>query len=95
MTQQMFPILLHWSHARRSEWERLGCPSEVPWSFVEQHEQQALRNHSQTLHRLAERGGLSPCEMVAVVEDREWESMSDAAAIERLRDLLARHLCTP
>ena len=39
----------------------------MPWEFVAPHEQQALQNHKQTLARLAERGGLSPGELVAVV----------------------------
>ena len=35
-------------------------------------EQQANRNHGQTLARLAERGGLSPDEALAIVERRDW-----------------------
>jgi hypothetical protein len=42
----------------------------IPWSLIEPHERQAERNQSQTLKRLAERGGLSPCEAVAVIEGR-------------------------
>lgn len=47
----------------------------VPLTFVLPHEQQARKNHSQTLRRLAERGGLDPTELAAVLEDREWRSM--------------------
>lgn len=52
----------------------------VPMDFVEPHEQQAQRNHSQSLKRLAERGGLSPCELLAVIEDRDWRKIGDAEA---------------
>lgn len=41
----------------------------VPWAFVAQHERQAQHNHSQSLTRLAERGGLTFCELLAVVTD--------------------------
>lgn len=52
----------------------------VPWNFVAPHEAQAQRNHSQTLNRLKDRGGLSPSELLAVLEDRDWKKMSDAEA---------------
>jgi len=42
----------------------------VPWAFVVPHEPQCQRNHSQTLRRLLERGGLDPSELLAVLEDR-------------------------
>jgi hypothetical protein len=38
-------------------------------------EQQAQRNHGQTLTRLKERGGLSPCEVLAIAEHRVWKMM--------------------
>jgi hypothetical protein len=46
--------------------------------------EQAVKNHSQTLNRLAERGGVSPDEAVALMEERRWESMSRAEALKRL-----------
>lgn len=48
-----------------------GRPT-VPWSFVAPHEKQAQTNHSQTLQRLHERGGLGWDEMLAVVTNRKW-----------------------
>lgn len=44
----------------------MGGPS-VPWEVMLPHENQAQKNHGQTLHRLAERGGLGPHEAWAVV----------------------------
>jgi|HubBroStandDraft_1064217.scaffolds.fasta_scaffold96467_2 hypothetical protein len=56
-----------------------GCkyaPDSVPWSWVAPHNEQAERNHSQTLERLAERGGLGISELLAVVENRRYRSMT-------------------
>lgn len=61
----------------------------IPWSLIAPHEEQAERNHRQSLERLAERGGLSPCEAVAVLEDRPWRAMPPGAAATRLRELIS------
>jgi hypothetical protein len=56
-----FPALTGQSRlpqAVRDRW-----PRSVPWTFVETFREQAEDNHSQTLVRLAERGGLGPDEM--------------------------------
>lgn len=67
--------------------ERLGCPRDVSWEIVVPHEEQAHRNHGQSLARLAERGGLSPAELLAVLEDRAW-TPGDVVAVPRLLVLL-------
>ena len=59
---KMFPVMAGEKFALRS----------VPWALVEPHEKQAWKNHGQTLERLAERGGLDPTELLAVLEDRRW-----------------------
>lgn len=61
----------------------------IRWSVIAGHEQQAMKNHYQTLERLAERGGLSPCEAVAIIEDRKWHRMDKKAAEDRLMELCA------
>lgn len=48
----------------------LGSSETLPWSVIEPHEKQARENHSQTLRRLAERGGLSWTEALLVLNDR-------------------------
>lgn len=53
----------------------------IPWAMIAPHEAQALRNHDQTLERLAQRGGLSPEEAVAVLEDRKWRAMPHADGV--------------
>ena len=60
-------------------WERHPhWPKQIPWSFVEPHNAQAIINHGQSLEKLASRGGLDLTEIAAVVEDRPWRHMSDA-----------------
>jgi hypothetical protein len=82
MADEMFPILGHYGKYPE------GCPSSIPWAVIAPHEEQARRNHGQTLQRLAERGGLSPAEAVAVLTDQPWRSMPDgpevAAELNRL-----------
>ena len=62
----------------------------IPWSEIEPHRDQAKKNHWQTLEQLAERGGLDPVEMFAVMNDIPWSfrlgKMSDCHAIEWLRE---------
>lgn len=47
-------------------------PAFVPWRFVAPHDERARRNHSQSLARLSERGGLDVKELLAVLEDRPY-----------------------
>lgn len=45
----------------------------IPLDIIKPHENQAILNHSQTLERLAERGGLGWIEALCVLEDREYD----------------------
>ena len=65
----------------------LELPQTVSWELISKHEVQAMRNHGQTLRRLAERGGLCPSELVAVLEDRPWKSMLFEDSLRRLAEL--------
>lgn len=47
--------------------------SSIPWEVIQPHEEQALKNHRQTLERLAERGGLDYTEAYAVLNDKDYE----------------------
>lgn len=66
----------------------------IPWEMIEPHEKQAYSNHSQTLERLAERGGLSPCEAVAILEDRRWHKMDQEKANAILASKVAMFIDT-
>jgi len=62
-------------------------PREIPWALIQPHERQAQKNHDQTLERLAERGGLSLQEMVAVLDGLGWNlvrKMEDDQAVVRI-----------
>lgn len=49
--------------------------NRIPFAMIAPHEAQAEANHWQSLERLAERGGLSACEAIAILEDRKWRHM--------------------
>lgn len=53
----------------------------IPWAMISPHELQAKANHcGQDLAKLASRGGLSPCEALAILDDRKWSQMDDHEA---------------
>lgn len=43
----------------------------IPWKFIEPHEPWAIKNHGQTLERLAQRGGMSWGEILAVLSHKK------------------------
>jgi hypothetical protein len=63
-----------------------GCDVEVPFDLLD--EDTAKRNHSQSLDRLAERGGLCASEMLAVMDKRSWHKMNEAVAMLELKKRL-------
>lgn len=66
-----------------------SCPNQIPWALIAPHNKQAQINHcGQTLERLKERGGLSPCEAIAVIEDRKWEQIKYEDSVARLKQLV-------
>lgn len=81
---RMFPIM------------RGGLKSTmIPWAMIAPHEKQAQLNHDQTLERLAERGGLSHCEAIAVLEGRDWFPMENESAEAQLELLRKQYEETP
>ena len=89
MAGAVFKVLKDGGREQRRYLTALGCPDFVAWSLVAPHAKQAMTNHGQTLERLDERGGLSPCELVAVLEDRKWKPMPTAEAVGRVLLLIA------
>ena len=84
-----FPVLWQGPRLYLAELERLACPRSVLWWLVQQHATQAMRNHGgQSLERLAERGGLGPDELCAVLEDRPWTPMTVVDQVLILHDLV-------
>ena len=66
----------------------------VDWQLVADHGGQANTNHGQTVARLAERGGLSWCELFAVLHNRRWEKMDANDAMIACRALETRYLAS-
>jgi hypothetical protein len=67
-----------------------NCIARVPWAFIAPHEGQAQRNHSQTLDRLAQRGGLDPDEALRVISRRKlFDGPPDPQAEAKLMQALA------
>lgn len=66
---RMFPIQTSHEHAVPDQLK------SIPWDMIAPHEAQALRNHcDQNLERLAQRCGLSACEAVAVLENKDYRT---------------------
>lgn len=89
MATKPFPILIAFGSIE--EFRAAGGPllvCNIPWALIGPHAAQAKANHQQTLERLAERGGLSACEALAVLEDREWRAMPRLEAHAKLARLV-------
>jgi hypothetical protein len=53
-----------------------GGPA-IPWSVISPFEDQAQRNHDQSLQRLAERGGLGPEEAISVLTNTRYGAWAE------------------
>lgn len=69
-----------------------GDGAKIDYQLVADHAEQARANHYQTVARLAERGGLSWCELYAVLHNRKWEKIETNEAMIACRALEARYL---
>jgi len=88
-TPLMFPVLWPYQRAEKKRMQDLDCPVEVPWRMIAAYEEQAELYTAQSLVRLAERGGLCPSEMVAVLENRDFDlGMSLDVAVSTLKEML-------
>ncbi len=73
------------------------CPRWIPYELVFAHEKQMKHNYRWTsfsfsrlspINEVARQGGLSPAQMVAVLNDREFQPMPDAQAVHELNVLV-------
>ena len=83
MAERTFPVLWQGPRPYMNALADNDCPRSVPWDFVAEHAERCQLNHSQTPQRLAERHGLSPEEMLAVVKGH---SLSFATALDYWHD---------
>jgi hypothetical protein len=72
MGDSLFPLLIRHEDLQNFQFGGVILfPLNVPWAMLEPHEAQARTNHGgQTLHRLAERGGLSIGEVLSVLDGK-------------------------
>lgn len=88
MRERQFPIQGAW---HREEHRNIR-DSSIPWDLIGPHNRQSLENHAgQDLEKIASRGGFSPDEAVAVIEDRKWTLMGQQEAILRLAELVSEY----
>lgn len=89
--ERRFPVL---AASRRNT-----TPPSVPWRLVAPHAARAQVNHSQTLERLAERGGLAPDELWCVVHEASWNGRCTVEVAEAwlsgIADAEAAAPCAP
>ncbi len=57
--------------------DRLQRPFILYIEFTEAHQKRAMSNHSQTLERLNERGGLDVMEAYAIKNDLDWRTIQN------------------
>jgi hypothetical protein len=70
----------------------LGARASIDFALVADHGKQAQANHYQTVERLAQRGGLSWCELYAVLHNKPWQKMDTNDAMVACRALESRYL---
>lgn len=72
--------------------QKFDCPTQFPMHLLD--EGQAQRNHSQTLKRLKERGGLSVREILAIVGKKNWSYYGNLQwdeALKMLNDIITNN----
>ncbi len=72
----VMPIML----ADGKKWDRT-----IPFARLD--EDQAKKNHGQTLRQLAERGGLAPSEAIAIINGGGWKPVPDKIGLEILNHI--------
>jgi len=83
--EPMMRIMQHSSGLRKQEELELfkDCPEAIPFAML--NEEQAKRNHSQTLKRLNERGGLGVAEALDIIKKQRWSTTKESRqAVEEL-----------
>ena len=92
----LFPIingLRELRDLRASYWSTWPTQNRaIPWAMLAAHEEQAKSNHDQSLEKLASRGGMSPSEMLAVLDDRKWKKMPELSALLELEERVISYL---
>lgn len=80
-----------WKYGRPTNVLLVPIYYHAPMEMFDVHAYQADKNHGQTPARLAERGGISACEALAILQDRPNRPMPNAVAYRQLADLIHAH----
>ena len=76
------PVNDHWD---RKNWKSFP-QILVPWAMIAPHDAWAKHNHcGQDLAKLQERGGMSSCEALAILDNRKWREMDMNEAHDELQ----------
>lgn len=87
-----FPVLLDYYTSKDLAASETVCLSSVPWGFMIQFERTARQFHNQSLERLAERGGLSPNEIVVIITNsHDWIRVPVRTAVDFLKQRVAEY----
>lgn len=78
------------SESRTRRFPVYGAGFSIPWATVEPFEDQAQKNHGQSLSQLAERGGLAPQELWCIINGKTWRecTLTHSQALEWARSLI-------
>lgn len=63
-----FPVC--YEHSRAYQKLRERGPETIPWAMIAAHSERVIANHGAELAAIAGRGGLTPCELMAALDDR-------------------------
>lgn len=85
MNTQMFPII-------GSRHSSTSTKAWFPLKVLSPHAKQTSLNHAHSLQQMSERGGMTPAELAAVLEDRPFVQMSDREAWYSIFEAVERHL---
>lgn len=83
-----FPILYGYSEQRQAQ--QRNWPRTVSLALLAPHERQARINHKRTLRWLAEFGGLTPVEILAVLTDRDYRDVEGFTVEQALAGIADR-----
>lgn len=86
MPQNDFPISYAWAERRANPY----WPAAVPWAFAERHRAGIERLAGGTLEMIAERGGVSPQDLLLVVNGMRADELDPATPTARYVDWLAQ-----
>jgi len=75
--------------ARSNSMPIYGTDLVIPWGLAIKHQARIKQNTKQTLETMRDSGGLTPCEMLAALEERDVTSIPEKDAIARIQEIVS------